>query len=96
MPKILKIEPSPLKMKRYRITLQDGTKFDFGLKGGKTYIDGESELTRKNYLKRHLGNEIEKKLIENNIPSASLFSAKILWGESRSIEENIQKLNKLI
>lgn len=96
MPKIIKIEPSPLKMKRYRVILQDNSHFDFGLKGGSTYIDGENESVRNNYLKRHLANETEKKLIKNNIPSASLFSAKILWGPTQSIKENIQLLNKKI
>lgn len=96
MPKIIKIEPSPLKMKRYRATLQDGTKFDFGLKGGHTYIDGENEAVKNAYRKRHLGNQIEKRLITNNIPSPATFSYYLLWGDSQSLERNIEILNKLL
>lgn len=96
MPKIIKIEPSPLKMKRYRATLQDGTKIDFGLKGGSTYIDGENESVRNNYRLRHLANETENRLIKNYIPSPATFSYWILWGPTKSIKENILILNKKI
>lgn len=96
MPKILKIEPSKLKNKRYRVYLEDDTHYDFGLDTGKTYIDGVSDLTRTNYRNRHLGNLTEKKLISSLTPSPSLYSYYLLWGESRSIHDNIKKLNKLI
>jgi hypothetical protein len=91
--KIIKLEPSPLKTKRFRVYLNSGEHFDFGLKGAKTYLDGVDDLTRINYLKRHLGNPIEKKLITNFIPSPSLFSCYILWGKSRDIHDNIKYLN---
>jgi len=96
MPKIAKIENSKVKNKRFRITLQDGSHYDFGLDTGKTYIDGVSEKTREAYRTRHLGNLTEKKLISSLIPSPSLFSYYILWGESRSIDENIKKLNRML
>ncbi len=96
MPKIVKIESSPVKMKRYRVYLENGSHYDFGLDTGKTYIDGVSEKTREAYRARHLGNLTEKRLISSLIPSPSLYSFYLLWGESRSIDENIKKLNKLI
>ena len=40
-------------------------------------------------------NEKEQNLIENLIPSPSLFSAYILWGWSTDIKENIKYLNNL-
>ena len=103
---ITDIRPSPLKTKRFRATIlkHDGTKqrIDFGLKDGVTYIDklpnGTSVRTtqeRNNYLKRHLANPIEKKLIENLIPSPSLLSALLLWGKHTSLEKNVDELNKL-
>lgn len=97
---ITDIRPSPLKMKRYRATIKmhDGTekKIDFGLKNGSTYIDGErTKQERENYLKRHLANKTENKLINELIPSASLLSAKLLWGSSKSLEKNVDELNKL-
>jgi len=92
---IIKIEKSPHKHKRYRITMDNNKKYDFGLDTGYTYIDGETNENRNNYLKRHLGNDIEKRLIENLIPSPSLFAYYILWGKSRNIKKNIDYLNML-
>jgi len=96
---IVDIKPSPLKNKRYRATIlkNDGTKqlIDFGLKGGTTYIDGRTNKEKENYLKRHLANSTENKLINNLIPSASLLSSKLLWGPSKSLDKNINELNKL-
>ena len=92
---IVDIKQSPFKHKRFRITMDNNKTYDFGLEGATTFIDGASEETRKNYLKRHLGNPIEKRLIENLIPSPSLFSAFLLWGNSRDINTNINNFNKL-
>ena len=96
---ITDIRPSPLKMKRYRATilLHNGKerKIDFGLKNGTTFIDGRINLEKENYIKRHLGNPIEKKLIENLIPSPSLLSMKLLWGKYNELEKNVDELNKL-
>jgi hypothetical protein len=97
---ILKVEPSPLKYKRYRATIKmhDGSEreIDFGLKGGSTYIDGNrTNKERENYLRRHLANKTENTLISNLIPSASLLSAKLLWGSTKSLDKNINELNKL-
>lgn len=92
---IISIESSPRKNKRYRVHLKNGQKIDFGLKGGSTYIDHGDKVKRKNYWARHLGNPIEKRLIEGLIPSPALFSAYLLWGESKSLKENIKKLNRL-
>jgi len=102
---IIDIRPSPLKMKRYRATIkmhdrksdnEKLLKIDFGLKDGVTYIDNmRTSQERHNYLQRHLANPIEKKLIENLIPSPSLLSALLLWGKSKSLEKNVETLNKL-
>lgn len=95
---INKIYNSPLKNKRFRVDIKTdkGIKtFDFGLRGGHTYIDGASDLVRKNYLKRHMGNATENRLITNLVPSASLLSAKLLWGPTRDLGKNIAELNKL-
>ena len=82
-------------MKRFRVILDDGRKFDFGLEGGQTYIDHGDKVLRENYLKRHLANPTEARLNENLIPSASLFSRYILWGEYPTLEQNVNYLNKL-
>lgn len=96
---IIKLEDSKKQMKRYRITTNDGKQYDFGLKGGQTYIDHKDKAKRTAYLKRHLANETENQLISNLVPSASLFSAYILWSmgnpEKTTIKENIELLNNL-
>ena len=97
---ITDVRPSPLKMKRYRATIKmhDGTekKIDFGFKNGYTYIDGDrTNKERLAYLRRHLANPIEKKLIENLVPSPSLLSAILLWGKHKSLEKNVDELNNL-
>jgi len=93
---IVNIEPSKNKNKRFEVTLDNGRKFNFGLKDGQTYIDHHDKVKRENYLKRHLANKIENKLINDLIPSPALFSAFLLWGPSTSLEENIKQLNNLM
>ena len=93
---ITKIERSPRKNKRFRVILSNEKKYDFGLLGGSTYIDHKDINKRKNYISRHLGNDTESYLIENLIPSPSLFSMYLLWGFSTDIDENINYLNTLL
>jgi len=91
--KIIKLEESPIKTKRFRVYLDNGEHYDFGLKGATTYLDGADKKTRMNYLERHLANPLEKELITNMKPSPALFSAYLIWGKSRDIRENIKYLN---
>jgi hypothetical protein len=92
--KIIRLENSPVKYKRFRVILQNGDFYDFGLDTGKTYIDHHDKIKRMNYWARHLGNPTEEYRIKNFIPSASLYSSYLLWGESPNIRENIINLNK--
>ena len=85
---------SPRKNKRFRIILENKKYYDFGLTGGQTFIDHKNIEKRENYRKRHLGNSIEKNLIENIIPSPALFSFWILWGDSSNLKTNVIELNK--
>ena len=96
MPRIVSIEDSRRKTKRYRVYLEDGSHYDFGLKGGNTYIDHKNKQKRENYRKRHLGNDTEKYLIQHLIPSPSLFSYYLLWGDSADLMTNINILNSLM
>jgi hypothetical protein len=96
---IISIEELEDKPKRFKvITLEWGKKrvYQFGQPNGFTYIDGASKQTRRNYLLRHMANETEAHLINNNIPSPALFSAKLLWGNSSNIIKNIEDLNELL
>lgn len=93
--KIINIESSNLKTKRFKIELDNNKKYNFGLKGGSTYLDHKDKIKRENYRRRHLGNPKEKQLIEGLTPSPALFSYYILWGDSTNINTNIRTLNKL-
>lgn len=75
--------------------MDNGNHYDFGFEGGQTYIDHHDKTMRKNYWKRHLANPVEKKLISNLVPSSSLFSAMLLWGQYDTIEQNALFLNEL-
>jgi hypothetical protein len=92
---IVEIKRSPLEFKRYRVIMDNGKKIDFGYKFGKTYIDHHDKLIRRNYWKRHLANETEKRLIKNLVPSPALLSAMLLWGEHKTLKENAVELNRL-
>jgi hypothetical protein len=94
--KILNISDSPLKTKRFRIYLDNGKHYDFGVKDKhETYIDHTDKVRRQRYQLRHYNSKLEQHLISELIPSPALFSYYILWGESTSIKKNIQTLNKL-
>jgi len=92
------IEKSERAGKRYKAIYQDANgksrTIHFGSEGANTYIDGASDKTRENYLKRHLANARERYLIENNIMSPALLSAKLLWGETRNLITNLARLNR--
>ena len=92
---IVKIENSPVKHKRYRVYMDNGKHWDFGLQGAMTYIDHKDANKRRNYWLRHYGNPLEKKLLDNLVPSSSVFSAYLLWGDSSNLEKNIKNLNEL-
>ena len=92
---IVSISKSKVKNKRFCITMNDGKKYNFGLDTGSTYIDHHDKQIREAYRARHYSNDTEKKLIDNLVPSPSLFSYYILWGPSTSIEANVKHLNAL-
>jgi hypothetical protein len=93
--KIIEIADSPLKNKRFRVLLDNGKTYDFGLKGGSTYIDHNDVNKRSAYIARHFANRLEQNLIINLVPSPSLFSIYLLWGKFKTLGENINELNNL-
>jgi hypothetical protein len=92
MPQIVGLDTSPRKNKRLRVHLDDGNYYDFGYDKGSTYIDHHDKKKRENYRNRHYA--MEAHLIDNYIPSPSLFSYYLLWGNSTDIIDNIMELNK--
>jgi len=91
--KIVSYEKSNRKDKKYKVTLDDGKSYHFGLKDSVTYIEGATKEKRDAFLARHINNPLEKKLIENLIPSPALFSVYLLWN-TNSIDKNVQILNR--
>ena len=93
---IIKVVISPLKTKKYRAIMSDGSKIDFGLKGSSTYLDHKDETKRKNYRVRHIANNREHYLIKHLIPSPALLSFYLLWGPYDNLHHNIQYLNEML
>jgi len=93
---IVEITDSKKPSKRFCVTMNNGKKFDFGLKNGSTYIDHHDKRLRANYWKRHLANKTEYERITNFIPSNALFSAMLLLCNSTSLQINIQNLNHFL
>ena len=93
--KIVSLEKSTRVNKKYVTTMSDGKEYHFGLKDSVTYIDGASKEKRDAFLARHMNNPLEKKLIENLVPSPALFSVYLLWN-TPSLEKNVKILNRLL
>ena len=99
MVQIFKIERSNRLSKRFKAVMDNQKEYHFGQEHSDgshpiTYVDGATKEKRNNYLKRHFANKIEANLIQNLIPSPSLFSYYLLWN-TPSLNENVKILNNL-
>ena len=88
----LVIKNSDAKNKRLVAIFTDkgkSKKVNFGLKNPKigTYIDTGDTVARKNYIKRH---EVNEKKFYKDPHRAATLSRFILWGESKSLKQNIE------
>ena len=97
MVQIIKIDRSNRLTKRFKAVMNNGDEYHFGQAFPDeshpiTFIDGAPKKRRDAYIKRHLGNKTENQLINNLIPSPSLFSMFLLWN-TNSLENNIKILN---
>jgi hypothetical protein len=94
---IVELLPSDVDNKRFKIVLNveghDYT-YNFGAKNGSTYIDHGDKTKRENYRRRHYANKTEKHRIDNLIPSPSLFSWKLLWGDHTDLLDNLIELQR--
>jgi len=87
MVELLSVTTSKRKDKRLTAKFKVGGRTEsvsFGLKGGKTYIDGRSWAEREAYLARHRPREDF-----NNPTTPGSLAANILWGRHTSLEKNI-------
>ncbi len=100
MVQIMKIDRSNRLGKRFKVILDNGNEYNFGQefhdeKHPITFIDGASKEKRDAYIKRHLGNKTENHLINNLVPSPSLFNMYLLWN-TKSLQNNIKILNDML
>ena len=82
------IKKSPRENKRFRVYLNDETFYDFGLKGGETYIDHYNKEMRFNYRARHLANGSENQLIKM-LFQVLLCSHIIYYGDHQQVSKKI-------
>jgi len=92
--KILSVGLSPLSSKKYRAHFEDGERkfhVDFGAPNATTWVNGASEQTRENYIKRH--SALERTYWSIPTTPAAL-SRYLTWGDSRSMAENLRAYKK--
>lgn len=89
----LLIQDSKAKGKRFVAIFTDDKgkekRVNFGLKNPKigTYIDIGDKTIRKNYIARH---EVREKKFYKDPMRAATLSRFILWGDSKSLKQNIE------
>jgi len=91
---IIDIDMSMRQDKRFKLTMNNGNVYHFGLDTGSTYIDHHDKRKRDAYRKRHYANNREQLLIDNLTPSPALFSYYLLWGNHTTLKANMDALNK--
>lgn len=90
--KLIRVEPSEAKNKRFAAIFSDGKKekkVNFGLKGGSTYLDHGNKTKRSAYRARH-----EVDLKTGDPMRAGYLSYWLLWGDSTSLSANIKSYKK--
>jgi hypothetical protein len=88
MMELLSVKKSNAKDKRLTAKFKIGGRTEsvsFGLRGGKTYVDGRSWAEKEQYLARHRPRED----FGNPLTAGSL-SRYILWGPHTSLNKNVK------
>jgi len=55
MMRAVRLNPSPISTKKWRVTLHDGTTVDFGARGYDDYTTHKNSRRMRNYVRRHGG-----------------------------------------
>ena len=84
------LQKSNRKNKKFVIIMDDNMKHHFGLKDGKTFIDGRTEKERQNYIARHKVNENWEK---SGIHTAGFWSRWVLWNKP-TLKDSIKDIEK--
>lgn len=97
---ITRINNSDKPKKRFAVTvrMKDGSlkTFHIGQRFAYTYLDGASDVVKKNYQKRHLANPLEKDLIKSLTISPATLSYYLIWGDTRDLYTNAKLFNKML
>lgn len=96
--KLLNVERTPGGSKEYKATFQkpDGKTYIRRFGTSSNYVTAGSNKTkqdRENYRKRHSQNPKEKSAL-NKVDTPASLSMHILWGESKSITQNVKAYKK--
>ncbi len=92
MVELLSVTTSKRKDKRLTAKFKVGGRTEsvsFGLKGGKTYVDGRTWAEKEAYLARHKPNENW-----DDPTTAASLAKHILWGPHTSLNKNISAFKK--
>ena len=90
---LVKLEPSPNRLKKWRATFSDGAKekhTDFGSKNMDDYTLTGDKQQRERYRKRHA-----RDLATKDPMKAGYLAWYILWGDSKDIAVNAAAYKKL-
>ena len=88
--KLVSVEASPIKNKKYRATFDNGKHTDFGFKPMDDYTQHHDKDRRRLYLLRH-----RKDLKTGDPTRPGFLSMFLLWGESTDLKENIKTYKRL-
>jgi len=92
--KIIILQKSSKPNKRFKVTMKNFPNMqdhshEFGAKNARTFIDCRTEKEKEAWFKRH-----GKDKGFNSIHSGIYYSKNLLWGDSKSLKKNIDKLSK--
>ena len=85
---LVKVTPSTRKHKKLAAQFSDGTVTHFGDSRYSDYTKNKDESRRKNYRKRHFSGAKAPPKTANSL------SYHLLWGESTSLQKNIETYRK--
>jgi hypothetical protein len=89
---ILIVINSPIYDKRFRAIFNNNTHLDFGMRWSECYIDHHCPKRRLGYWKM-IYNSNEKELLYWLMPSDTLLTTYLLYGETTDLIKNIEILN---
>ena len=91
-----RVEKIDNKYFRFLIYLSNTDKYYFGHKKIKTYIDGATNEEKERHWDKQMKHPLHSLFITYFLPSTEFFNSYLLWGEYRTLKENIIHLNSML